>query len=67
MGYDAGLADALFDSFDVDASGEIEYSEINKALRRGADVSLDPSLQAGGAGKIETDMSAPTRKPRLCV
>ena len=36
---------ALFDSFDTDGSGTIEYQEINKALRRGADVKLDPSLQ----------------------
>ena len=36
---------ALFDSFDADGSGTIEYQEINKALRKGNDVKLDPSLQ----------------------
>ena len=45
--------DLLFDSFDPDGSGEIDYKELNKILRRGADVKLDPKLQAGGAGAIE--------------
>ena len=39
--------DALFDTFDADKSGVLEYSELNRALRRGGSVQLDPSLQAG--------------------
>ena len=32
--------------------GEIDYNELNKALRRGAEI--DPKLRAGGAGEIQT-------------
>ena len=45
--------DALFDEWDPDGSGTIELNELNKFLRRGNEVTLDKSLQAGGAGKIE--------------
>ena len=44
--------DALFDSMDPDASGAIEFSELNAMLRRGATAKLDPELLAGGAGQI---------------
>ena len=44
--------DALFDSFDPDGSGSVEYKELNKLLRRGGEVKLAKSLQAGGAGEI---------------
>ena len=46
--------DALFESWDPDGSGRLELKEIEKQLRRGADVQLDPKLQAGSMGKIET-------------
>ena len=42
--------DGLFDTFDPDGGGSIEYGELNKALKR--KVALDPSMQAG-AVKIE--------------
>ena len=46
--------DALFESWDPDGSGRLELKEIEKQLRRGADVQLNPKLQAGSMGKIET-------------
>ena len=45
--------DLLFDSFDADGSGDLEYNEINKLLRRGGGIELDAKLKAGGAGEIE--------------
>ena len=46
--------DALFDEFDPDGSGEIEYKEFNKLLRRGkGDVKISEMNYAGKAGKIE--------------
>ena len=55
LGYSASKADveAVFDGLDKDKSGALDYTELNKALRR-QDVKLDPKLMAGGAGKIET-------------
>ena len=44
--------DMVFDDFDVDGSGSIEYGEMNKMLRQGAGSKLDPRLLAGGAGEI---------------
>ena len=43
-------ADGLFDTFDPDGGGSIDYKELQKALKRR--VALDPSLQPG-AVKIE--------------
>ena len=43
-------ADGLFDTFDPDGGGSIDYKELQKALKRR--VALDPSL-APGAVKIE--------------
>ena len=37
---------ALFDSWDPDGSGVLELKELEKQLRRGADVELDANLQA---------------------
>ena len=56
LGYKADAADvnAVFDDLDKDKSGQIDYQELNKVLRRGGDMELDPSLYAGAAGKIET-------------
>ena len=44
-------ADALFDTFDPDGGGSIDYKELQKALKRR--VALDPSLRAGSMGTIE--------------
>ena len=35
----------------------MDYNELNRALRRGADMQLDASLQTGSAGNIETRQS----------
>ncbi|MDC0525843.1 EF-hand domain-containing protein [bacterium] len=43
-------ADALFDTFDVDHSGELDYREVNKHLRQ--KVELDEKLRAGAVGPI---------------
>jgi hypothetical protein len=43
--------DALFDTFDPDGGGSIDYGELNKALKRR--VALDPPLRAGSMGTIE--------------
>ena len=67
MGLDAETVskkdiDALFDTFDPDRSGSVDYHELNKALRRR--VELDPSLRAGAAGAIElTSKNKSNRKP----
>ena len=55
LGYDASPADvaALFDSFDADGSKTIEMKELNKMLRKGADIALADELQAGAAGEIK--------------
>jgi Ca2+-binding EF-hand superfamily protein len=54
LGYEAPPDDlrAVFDSFDNDKGGTIELSELNKHLRRGADILLDPALRDGAAGEI---------------
>ena len=44
--------DRLFDSFDPDGGGTIDYKELNTALKRRAEI--DASLRAGAAGAIET-------------
>ena len=51
--------DALFDQWDPDGSGNIDFKELNKILRKSAE-GLDPSLQAGAAGKIEMESKAKT-------
>ena len=52
--------DALFDEWD-DGSGLLDYQELNKKLRRGADVKLDPSLQASAPPTL-TELSI-----RICA
>ena len=42
--------DALFDSFDADGSGSIDYRELHRLLRRA--IELDPKLHPGAAGDI---------------
>ena len=46
--------DALFTEWDPDNSGALELKELGRLLRRGSTVQLDPKLQAGAMGKIET-------------
>ena len=48
-------ADELFEEFDVDGSGEIDYTELAKQLRVGSGVELDAALQAGAMGEIEVE------------
>ena len=43
--------DVLFDTFDPDGGGSIDYNELYHALKRR--VALDPSLRAGSLGSIE--------------
>ena len=47
--------DLLFDAIDRDGSGEIELRELQKVMRRGADVKLAKELQPGAMGRIETE------------
>jgi Ca2+-binding EF-hand superfamily protein len=46
--------DMVFDEFDMDKGGTLDYRELNKQLRQGAGSALDPSLQPGAAGEIST-------------
>eukprot|EP00964_Phaeocystis_antarctica_P155487 scaffold124713_cov36-Phaeocystis_antarctica.AAC.1 len=52
-------ADALFDTFDPDGGGSIDYNELNKALKR--KVALDPSLQAGA---VTIELSAKNKSSK---
>ena len=47
--------DLLFDSWDPNGSGVLEFPELNEQLRRGAEVILAHELQDGAAGVIETE------------
>ena len=60
LNVDRSHADALFDSFDPDGSGTIEYHELNKLLRKQGPA-LAAELQAGAAGEIETSSSNKTK------
>ena len=44
----------MFDDFDMDNSGLLDYKELNKQLRQGAGSALDPRLKPGAAGEIGT-------------
>ena len=50
----AGM-DALFDAIDFDGSGSMEFKEMEKVLRKGADVTLAAELRDGAQGEIETE------------
>ena len=54
MGLDfpAAAMDELFDSWDPDGSGHLELKELQKQLRRGADITLSADMEAGAAGNI---------------
>ena len=45
--------------FDVDKSGEINYNELNRALRRGAE--LSPELRAGA---VQIELTAKNKSPK---
>jgi len=66
LGYKAPKKDVdeVFGAFDVDKSGEIDYHELNRALRRGGESKLDPSLQPGTAGEIQLKASNKSPKRR---
>jgi Ca2+-binding EF-hand superfamily protein len=58
IGFDASdteRLDELFDTFDVDGSGSVDYNELNKMLRQGASVELAEELRDGAAGEIEVE------------
>ena len=60
LGFDASSTEAidgLFDTFDADASGKVEFDELHRLLRQGASVVLAEELQDGAAGEISTDRS----------
>jgi hypothetical protein len=50
----ARMLDKVFDEIDDDASGTIEYAELNAALRVREDVHLADELKPGARGHIET-------------
>lgn len=52
-----GMAEmhAFFDVIDTDRSGTIEYTELHKLLRKGAEIELAKALQAGAKGRIEVE------------
>ena len=54
--------DALFTEWDPDNSGALELKELGRLLRRGSTVKLDPKLQAGAMGKIETRATNKTKR-----
>ena len=45
-------AEALFNAYDCDGGGSIDYQEMNKMLRK--EVELDEELRAGAKGEIDT-------------
>ncbi len=45
--------DMVFEDFDVDKNGTIEYKELNKMIRQGAGAKIDPKLLPGAAGEIQ--------------
>ena len=55
VSHDADTLGAVFDAFDRDQSGYVEYSELHAYLRKGADVELAPELQAGAMGPLELE------------
>ena len=48
-------------------SGEVDYHELSRALRRGAEQSLDPNLKPGAAGELQlkaaNKSSSPAKRP----
>ena len=58
--------DALFTEWDPDNSGALELKELGRLLRRGSEIQLDPKLQAGAMGKIETKAKSRRWSARYC-
>ena len=52
------VVDDLFDEWDKDGEGLLDFKELNKKLRRGSSVNLAADLRAGAKGKIETKVGA---------
>jgi hypothetical protein len=52
--------DALFDTFDKDGSGSIEYRELNRLLRK--DAQIDPSMQPTGAVTLKAKNAVGARQ-----
>ena len=54
--HDVSEIDLVFDDFDIDKDGTLDYNELNKMLRQGASVILDDALKEGAAGEIATQV-----------
>ena len=46
-GVSASAANALFDHFDTDHSGEVDFNELHAVLRQGSSIELEGQLQSG--------------------
>ena len=57
-GYAFSDMDLLFDSIDTDSSSSIEYTELHRLLRPGADVELAPELQKGAVAFVSLPSAA---------
>ena len=59
------VINGIFDQWDPDKSGKLEFGELNSLLRRRME--LDPSLMPGAAGEIElgVDQKYALRKAKL--
>ena len=53
MTIDRADSDALFDMFDADKSGSIDYTELHSKLRIGSDIELAKELRRGSGGVLE--------------
>ena len=47
------MVDELFDAIDADHNGKLEYNDLNRLLRRGGSMQIDPRLLPGGGGGTE--------------
>jgi len=54
--HDVSEIDLVFDDFDIDKDGTLDYNELNTMLRQGASVILDDALKVGAAGEIATQV-----------
>ncbi|KOO24672.1 calcium-binding pollen allergen [Chrysochromulina tobinii] len=53
--YGAAEMEGMFDALDADRSGTLDFHELDRLLRRGADVQLAAALQVGAKGVIEVE------------
>ena len=69
LGFEASdeAIDETFDLWDPDGSGTLEFKELSKLLRRGADIELAAELQVGAAGEIvlEAENKVALRKAKV--